>query len=684
MRALLFALLLSALWSGASAARPFDVEDLVNLKRLSEVQISPDGSMAVYALRETDMEGNRGQTRLWALGLINPEAQPRPLTAFGASSPRFSADGRSLLFLSGRGGSSQVYRLDLAQPGEAQAVTNLGVDVQSFDVVPGGKHLLVSLSVFPDCEDLACTIARSKAQSEAKVSGVVYDRIFIRHWDTWKDGRQNHLFALPLGDDPAGDSDVVHLSKGLDGDVHSQPFGGDGDYTPSPDGRSAVFALRKAGKTEPWSTNFDLWQVNLDGSGEPRNLTVDNPAWDGTPVFSPDGKSLAWLAMSRAGFEADRFRIMLRDLASGKTREVAPDWDRSPGSLAFSHDGKQILVSADDVGHTRVFAINLGSGAVRALSGDGAVGSFAVGRKRVLFERDDLSSPVDLYSVALSGGPVLRHTQVNAERMSELEFGAAEQFQFAGWNDEPVYGWVVEPVGFEPGKRYPLAFIVHGGPQGSMGNHFHYRWNPQTYAGKGYAVVFIDFHGSTGYGQAFTDSITGDWGGKPLVDLQKGLAYAEANFDFIDRQNACALGASYGGYMMNWIAGAWSDRFDCIVNHDGILDSRFMSWSTEELWFDEWEHGGPQHLVPQNYEKFNPINRLREWKTPMLVIHGQQDFRVPFEQGIAAFTALQRMGIESRFLQFPDENHWVLKPRNSVQWHREVERWLAEHLQASK
>ena len=337
-------------------------------------------------------------------------------------------------------------------------MTNLGVDVQSFDVVPGGKHLLVSLSVFPDCEDLACTIARSKAQSEAKVSGVVYDRIFIRHWDTWKDGRQNHLFALPLGDDPAGDSDVVHLSKGLDGDVHSQPFGGDGDYTPSPDGRSAVFALRKAGKTEPWSTNFDLWQVNLDGSGEPRNLTVDNPAWDGTPVFSPDGKSLAWLAMSRAGFEADRFRIMLRDLASGKTREVAPDWDRSPGSLAFSHDGKQILVSADDVGHTRVFAINLGSGAVRALSGDGAVGSFAVGRKRVLFERDDLSSPVDLYSVALSGGPVLRHTQVNAERMSELEFGAAEQFQFAGWNDEPVYGWVVEPVGFEPGKRYPLLF----------------------------------------------------------------------------------------------------------------------------------------------------------------------------------------------------------------------------------
>lgn len=680
MRSLLTSVLILALLGSSALARPFDADALVRLKRLSDVQVSPDFSLAVYALRETDMEANKGQTRIWALSLLAEDAQPRPLTAFGSSSPRFSADGASLYFLSSRSGSSQVHRLDLNAPGEAVAVTDLSIDVLSFDVVPGGKHLLLSLAVFPDCADIACTVQRSKAQAEAEVTGQVYDRLFIRHWDTWKDGRQNHLYAATLGEGALDDEALRRLSVGLDGDVHSQPFGGDGDYTPSPDGQSAVFALRVAGNSEPWSTNFDLWQVPLDGSAPPRNLTADNPAGDANPVFSPDGQSLAWLAMSKPGFEADRQRILLRDLTSGSTREVAPDWDRSPGSLAFSRDGKTLLVTANDLGHSRLFAIDVTSGEATALSGDGWVGGFAVTGKRVLFQRDDLSSPVDLYSVSLRGGPVVRHTQVNAAAMAELQFGAAEQFKFAGWNDELVHGWVVKPVGYEQGQRYPLAFIVHGGPQGSMGNHFHYRWNPQTYAGQGYAVVFIDFHGSTGYGQAFTDSITGDWGGKPLVDLQKGLAHATQSYAFIDADRACALGASYGGYMMNWIAGAWADRFDCIVNHDGILDNRFMAWSTEELWFVEWEHGGPQHRVAANFEKFNPINLLDKWRTPMLVIHGQQDFRVPFEQGIATFTALQRMGIESRFLQFPDENHWVLKPRNSVQWHREVERWLAQYL----
>ncbi len=680
MRMLSLLLVLGALLSGPVLARPFDADDLVRLKRLSDAQISPDGSLAVFALRETDMDANKGQTRLWSLRLDQRNAQPRPLTAAGSSSPRFAASGKSLLFLSGRGGSSQVYRLDLEAPGEAVAVTDLGVDVESFVVVPGGEQLLLSLSVFADCADLDCSIERSKKQADAQVTGVAYDQLFIRHWDTWKDGRQNHLYAATLGAEPAGNGDVRRLSSGLQGDVHSKPFGGDTDYTASPDGKTAVFAMREAGKSEPWSTNFDLWQVPMDGSAAPRNITVDNLAGDASPVFSPDGKSLAWLAMTRPGFEADRYRIMLRDLATGATLEVAPHWDRSPGSLAFSADSKTILVTANDVGNKRLFAIEAASGKVKSLSGDGWVNGFAVGDKRALFVRDDSDQPSDLYSVSLRGGALTQLTEVNAQSMAELEFGAAEQFLFSGWNDEDVFGWVVKPVGYEEGKRYPLAFIVHGGPQGSMGNHFHYRWNPQTYAGKGYAVVFIDFHGSTGYGQAFTDSITGDWGGKPLVDLKKGLAYATEAYPFIDGDRACALGASYGGYMMNWIAGAWSDRFDCIVNHDGIFDTRFMAWSTEELWFTEWEHGGAQHLVPENYEKFNPVNRLSEWKTPMLVIHGQQDFRVPFEQGIAAFTALQRRGIESRFLQFPDENHWVLKPRNSVQWHREVEAWMGRFL----
>jgi dipeptidyl aminopeptidase/acylaminoacyl peptidase len=330
-----------------------------------------------------------------------------------------------------------------------------------------------------------------------------------------------------------------------------------------------------------------------------------------------------------------------------------------------------------------LFAINIAEDSVKPLTDQGSVRGLAVAKDRVVYSLEALDAPADLYALDGRAGKPRKLTAVNADKLAELRFGEYEQFSFPGWNDETVHAWLVKPVDFDPARKYPIAFIVHGGPQGSMGNSFHYRWNPQTYAGKGYAVVFIDFHGSTGYGQAFTDSISGDWGGKPLVDLQKGLAHALERYEFLDGERACALGASYGGYMMNWIAGAWADGFKCIVNHDGVFDTRFMAWSTEELWFTEWENGGPQYQVPENYERHNPVNRVADWKTPMLVIHGALDYRVPLEQGIAAFTALQRRGIASRFLYFPDENHWVLKPKNSIQWHREVERWLGEHLSSS-
>jgi dipeptidyl aminopeptidase/acylaminoacyl peptidase len=296
----------------------------------------------------------------------------------------------------------------------------------------------------------------------------------------------------------------------------------------------------------------------------------------------------------------------------------------------------------------------------------------------VAFARQDLAAPAQLFATDLGGRGERQLTSHNAALLDEVAFGAYEQFSFPGAGDETVYGWVVKPVGFEAGQRYPVAFIIHGGPQGSMGNSFHYRWNPQTYAGKGYAVVFIDFHGSTGYGQDFTDSITGDWGGKPLEDLQRGWAAALARYEFLDGDRACALGASYGGYMINWIAGAWPDGFDCLVNHSGIFDNRSMYYSTEELWFPEWEMGGPQFEAPEGFERHNPVNLVGQWRTPMLVIHGAKDFRVPLEQGLATFNALQRRGIPSRFLYFPDENHWILKPANSVQWHRVVETWLEE------
>jgi dipeptidyl aminopeptidase/acylaminoacyl peptidase len=298
----------------------------------------------------------------------------------------------------------------------------------------------------------------------------------------------------------------------------------------------------------------------------------------------------------------------------------------------------------------------------------------------VIYAHADLGGPDDLYSVSLKGGAPQRLTDANHDILGARSLSAFEQFSFKGWNDETVYGYVVKPYGFAPGKRYPLAFVVHGGPQASLQNLWTWRWNAQTFAGDGYAVVMIDFHGTPGYGQAFTDSISRDWGGKPLVDLQKGLAAALQKYPWIDGERACALGASYGGFMMNWIEGNWPDRFRCIVNHDGVFDQRMMYYSTEELWFNEWEFGGPYYQSPQGYEQFNPASFVSKWRTPMLVVHGEQDFRIPYSQGLGAFTALQRRGIESRLLVFPDENHWVLKPANSVLWYHTVLGWLDEHL----
>jgi len=378
------------------------------------------------------------------------------------------------------------------------------------------------------------------------------------------------------------------------------------------------------------------------------------------------------------GFEAARYRILLRDLSTGSTRELAAEWDHSAETLEWSADGKTLFTKADDIGQNRLFAVDVASGKVSALTPEGHVEGFALTATGAVIAHNNLSRPTDLF--VLEDRKLRQLTQHNREALQGLQFGSYEQFSFKGWNNETVYGYAVKPVGFEAGKKYPVAFIVHGGPQGSMGNHFHYRWNPQTYAGAGYAVVFIDFHGSTGYGQKFTDSISGDWGGKPLEDLQKGWAHALGQYDWLDGTRAAALGASYGGYMTNWIAGNWPDAFKALVTHCGIFDNRSMAYSTEELWFDEWEMQGTPYEQPANYEEHNPVNMVKHWKTPTLVIHGAKDYRVPLEQGIAAFTALQRRGVPSQFLRFPDENHWVLKPQNSVQWHQSVEAWLKQWL----
>jgi dipeptidyl aminopeptidase/acylaminoacyl peptidase len=684
LRLLVMGAAIAAATSAVAAPRGLTIEDLANMDRVGSPALSPDASRVVYTVRSTNMEKNRGITQLWMMDLRAAKPAPVQLTQHDASSrdPEWSANGDAIYFLSGRSGSTQVWRLPLSG-GEAVKVTDTPVDVEAFKVSPKGDRIALSFAVYRDCADLACSKKRADEQAKNKATGKLYNEMFVRHWDTWADGRRNVLYSAPI--DAAGkvSAQPVSLSGSLDGDAPSKPFGDSKEFTFSPDGKNIVFSVRAAGKAESWSTNFDLYEVPAAGGAAPRNLTADNSAWDTKPAFSPDGKTLAYLAMARPGFEADRFKMVLMDVATGKKRVLADNWDRSIADFQWRPDGKALLANADDIGNHRLFSLDVASGKATALSGKGYAGDFDVAKDTVVVAHASLSSGAQLVKLKADGPAEQAGTQLtwaNAERLKDVKMGEYEQFSFAGAHGETVHGYVMKPWNAEPGKKYPVAFLVHGGPQGSFGNSWSYRWNPQVYAGAGYATVFIDFHGSTGYGQKFTDSISGDWGGAPLEDLQKGLAAAVSKYSFLDRERSCALGASYGGFMMNWIAGNWNDGFKCLVNHDGVFDQRGMAYATEELWFTEWENKGAYYANPNGYEQFNPVNHVTKWKTPMLVVQGDLDFRIPTSQALGTFTALQRQGIESQLLVFPDENHWVLKPANSIQWHHTVLSWLDKHI----
>lgn len=685
LAALLGTTLLGGLLPWHSAvARPFTANDLVSLDRLSDPQVSPDGSQLLFSERSTDLAANKGvmSVRLLSLG-ANPAA---PSVLVGADSraeqPRWSADGRAVYVISNRGGSDQVWRLPVAGGPPVQA-THLPLDVGSFHLAPDGHHIVVSMAVFPDTDSPDDTRARMDRRHAGKASGVVYDKLFVRHWDEWEDGTRSHLFALALDGAGIATGAPIQLMKGIDGDTPSKPFGDDSDYTVSPDGKAVFFSVRAGATGEPWSTNFDIYRSPIDGSAAPSDLTASNRAWDAGPVVSPDGTRLAYRAMKRPGFEADRYGVMVMTLATGKTREIDPRWDRSAETLLWSKDGKRLFVTAEETGQSKLFALDVASGQPTALTGPGHVTQAALAGNDIVFQRDALDSPAQLWRLSATGGMPVQLTHVDADRLAGVEMAPSEQFSFAGWNRETVHGYVVKPDGYQAGHKYPVVFLIHGGPQGSFGNDWSYRWNPQFYSGLGYASVMVDFHGSTGYGQAFTDAISNHWGDRPLEDLQQGWSAALAKYPYLDASRACALGASYGGFMVNWIAGNWNAPWKCLVTHDGVFDDRMMGFATDELWFAEWEHGGPDHTPwsdPAAYERFNPAVHVAAWRVPQLIIHSQHDFRIPIEQGLGAFDALQRRGIESRLLVFPDENHWVLKPANSLLWHATVADWLKAHI----
>jgi dipeptidyl aminopeptidase/acylaminoacyl peptidase len=643
---------------------------MLAMDRLSDPQVSPDGRSVAFVRRETDLEANRGRTDLWLVDVDGKNLRRLTSHEAGDFNPRWAPDGESIWFISTRSDSSQVWRIRI-DGGEAERVTDEPLDVGNLVVSRDGKYIAFTMEVFPDGSTPAETKDRLDEIEKKKSTGRIYERIFVRHWDTWKDGRRSHLFVMP-----AHGGDPIDVMGDMDADTPSKPFGGPEEITFTPDGRAVIFSARDVGAEEPWSTDFDLYLTPVDGSERPKCLTEKNEAWDTNPVFSPDGKVLAYLAMTRPGYESDRLRIVLRRWSGRTERVLTEDWDRSPSSICFSPDGKTIYATATNLGQRSLFAINVRTGGARAIVKEGSVRSPAVAGSRIIYGMDTLRSPVEFYSVNPRGSDVRPVTTINAGKVAAARMGNYEQFTFSGWNDETVHCYVVKPIDFEAGKKYPVAFLIHGGPQGSFGNSFHYRWNPQAYAGAGYAAVMVDFHGSTGYGQAFCDSIRGDWGGKPLEDLEKGLDAALKRYRWMDGERVGALGASFGGYMINWIAGNWPDRFRCMVNHDGNLCERMAYYDTEELWFPEWDHLGTPWDNPEGYEKHNPVNFVGNWKTPMLVIHGALDFRVVDTQGLATFNALQRRGIPSKLLYFPDENHWVLKPANSILWHETVMGWL--------
>lgn len=681
-----------------TALRTMTEQDLVTLKRVAAPAVSPDGQWVVYQQTDTDPASYKRTTGLWRVATKGgaPE-RIADLADASENTPAFSPDGKRLYFISDKSGSDQLWLLDLSAPGAAPVQASaFKADVAGFLLAPNGQRVLVWGDVARDCPTLGCEKS-GDTSSPGPGSGRHYKdgTGFVRHWDAWETpGNYSRGFAFNLkasgmiGGEGAPLDGPAGANRALTGDTPSKPMGGSEEIAWAPDSQGVYFTARKADAKEPLSTNLDVWHSALDGSA-PHNLTQLNEAMDTMPMPSPDGKWLAWAAMARPGYEADRLVVQVMDLKTGIVRPLTQNWDRSVGSIAWTPDSKALIVTAEDVLDNPAFRIELASGKVTRLKlapaglSEARIGSVTpLKNGGFVFTRDAVANPAEIF-LADKGKPGRSLSRANDAQLAQLSPVTSTRFSFKGSEGATVWGQIHRPAGAS--GKLPVLLFVHGGPQGTFNDSWSFRWNPRVFASQGYAVVSIDFHGSTGYGQAFTDSINRDWGGKPLEDLKLGLAAALAANPDLDGDNACALGASYGGYMMNWIQGNWPKRFKCLVNHNGTFDAFGMAYGTEEWWFNEWENGGkPYHEDPAAYERWNAAAHIAKWQTPMLVVLGEKDFRVPYTQGLGAFHALQRKGVAAELLVFPDENHWVLKPKNSLQWHQTVFAWLGKHLKSGK
>jgi dipeptidyl aminopeptidase/acylaminoacyl peptidase len=709
----------------SQAKHPFTFEDMMKLKRVGEPEVSPDGKWVIFSVTDVNLEANTKTPHIW----IVPTAggQERDIISDrDADRPRWSPDGKHFAFLSTIGGKLQVFSADFddatARVTGVHQLTSMATAAGGELWSPDGKNILFTSDVYPECDgkpaaEAACNAKKVEERETSKVKALVFDHLLYRHWNAYREGKHTHIFIAPATPPVAGGSSdfklPVHFPPPLDltpGDFDAPPFslGGQDNYAFSPDGQEICYTSNHD-PVPAASTNNDLWIVSVNG-GPAKNITADNPASDSTPLYSPDGKYIAYRAQVRPGYEADRFRLMLYDRKSGKKKNLTEDWPGWIESMTWRPDSRYIFTTGGDSGTTRIYAVRLvispgdvegtvplaeigeGSSDSPTVTPDGKLMVFS--RNTLRFPSEIFTSRADVMTVRLiseketpdTGGHVIvgeskQLTHFNDAVLSQISMSPLESFWFTGANRDKVEGFLVKPPNFDASKKYPVKFLIHGGPEGAWGDDWSYRWNAELFAAptsstsSGYVVIMINFHGSTGYGQKFIDAINGDWGGAPFEDLMKGLDYAEKTYPFIDKDRECALGASYGGYMANWILGH-TDRFKCVVSHDGMFNAESAWGTTEELWFNDWEFKGTPYDNREMYRKWSPHEYAKNFKTPTLVIHSQLDYRLDVSQGFDLFTTLQREHVPSKMLYFPDEGHWVLKPQNSQLWYKTVNDWV--------
>jgi dipeptidyl aminopeptidase/acylaminoacyl peptidase len=735
--ALWIALAVSAV--AQNAKHPFTFEDMMKLKRVSEPVPSPDGKWVVFAAEDVDLEANTKISHLWIVPATGgPAAAGRRLneTSNHEERPRFSPDGKRLIWTSKATDPTQIWMCDFETDngtlkGKPHQVTNISTGADGAIWSPDGRNIVFVSAVYPDCNPPPpgsgaasaddCNKQRDEELKKSKVKAKIFTRLFYRHWNAFIEFKRSHLFVIsadatvsstdilsvgPAGVPPAesgtagkmpvgptGQRPVLHqeprdLTPG-DHDVPPFHLGGQDMYAISPDGQEVAYTSN-IDEVEATSTNNEIFIVPISGPATAGKKISTSPGDDTTPLYSPDGKYLAWRSQARAGFEADKWRLLVQDRQSGKIKNLSEKFDRSVGSFCWGTLWRNTIIwlAYEDRGQSFIAGVEPEHDSnIRPMPawprGDTHADNLAVIDRTIFYSQQFATAPDEIWHWTIS----INHdtdagaeapaaiTHMNDALLSQIDMQPSESFTFQGANDEEVQGFMIKPPGFDPNKKYPLKFLIHGGPQGAWENSWTYRWNAELFAASGYVVVMINFHGSTGYGQKFTDSISGDWGGKPYVDLMKGLDYVEQTYPFIDKNREAALGASYGGYMANWILGH-TNRFRCIVSHDGMFNAESAYGTSEELWFPEWEFKGPPWKQRELYRKWSPHMFAAKFKTPTLVIHGQNDYRLDVSQGFDLFTTLQRLKVPSKMLYFPDEGHWVLKPQNSRLWYKTVNDWV--------